>query len=86
MQSESQSQRYKTDKEEGCISISKGQTERLRGAQRKCKDKSAKVDCFGRCKDRVQRGMHIQNRKKEKCRMHREKWAQNAKRVTQSKR
>ena len=73
MQRESQSQRYKIDKEEGCISISKGQTERQRDAERKCKDKSAKVDCFGRCKDRVQRGMHTQSRKKDKCRMHREK-------------
>ena len=43
----------------------KGQTERQRYAQRKCKDKSAKVDCFGRCKDRVQRGMQIQSRKRQ---------------------
>ena len=73
MQRESQSQRYKTDKDEGCISISKGQTERQIYAQRKCKDKSAKVDCFDRCKDRVQRGMQIQSIKIGKCRMHREK-------------
>ena len=78
------SKRYNREGER-CISMSNGQTERQRDAQRKCKDKNARAECVGKCKDRVQRCMQRQSRKKDTCRMHIDKKAQNAKRVTKSK-